>query len=153
MPISIGDAAPDFTLKDQDGNEVSLGDLKGRKSLIVFIPFPFTGICEGELCDIRDNLHRLETLDANVVSITCDTRPANKAWADSQNFTFPILSDFWPHGVTAQAFGAFNEKTGSAWRATFVLDSEGIVRDIIATDSLADPRSVADYPKALEAIG
>ena len=60
MPISIGDAAPDFTLKDQDGNEVSLGDLKGRKSLIVFIPFPFTGICEGELCDIRDNLHRLE---------------------------------------------------------------------------------------------
>ncbi len=152
MSISIGDAAPDFKLKDQDGNEFSLGDLKGRKSLIVFIPFPFTGNCEGELCDIRDNLHQLERLDANVISITCDTRPANKAWSDAQNFTFPILSDFWPHGATAQAFGCFNETTGSAWRATYVLDADGIVRDIIATDSLTVRRSVADYPKALEAI-
>ena len=152
MSLSIGDAAPEFVLKDQEGNEVSLNDLKGRKTLLVFIPFPFTGLCEGELCDIRDNLHRLESLDANVISITCDTRPANKAWADSQNFTFSILSDFWPHGVTAQAYGCFNETTGSAMRATYVLDADGIVRDIIATDSLGDTRSVADYPKALEAI-
>lgn len=152
MSISIGDPAPDFTLKDQDGNPVSLSDLKGRKSLIVFIPFPFTGICAGELCDIRDNLHILESLDANVISITCDTRPANKAWADDQDFTFKILSDFWPHGETAKAYGCFNETTGSAWRATYVLDADGIVRDIIATDSLGDPRHVSDYPKALQAI-
>jgi peroxiredoxin (alkyl hydroperoxide reductase subunit C) len=104
------------------------------------------------LCDIRDNLHQLERFDANVISITCDTRPSNKAWAESQSFTFQILSDFWPHGATAQAFGCFNEKTGSAWRATYVLDADGIVRDIIATDSLGNPRSVSDYPKALEAI-
>ena len=152
MTLSIGDAAPDFELKDQDGNEVSLNDLKGRKTLIVFIPFPFTGICEGELCDIRDNLHQLQSFDANVVSITCDTRPANKAWADSQNFGFQVLSDFWPHGATAQAYGCFNDITGSAMRATYVLDADGVVRDIIATDSLADPRSVADYPKALAQI-
>jgi peroxiredoxin len=152
MSLSIGDAAPDFALKDQDGNDVSLSDLKGRKSLIVFIPFPFTGICTGELCDVRDNLHRLESFDANVLSITCDTRPANKAWAEDQGFTFRILSDFWPHGATAKAFGCFNDKTGSAMRAAYVLDAGGVVRDIIATDSLADPRSVADYPKALEAI-
>ena len=92
------------------------------------------------MCDIRDSLHQLDRFDANVVSITCDTRPANKAWADSQEFGFKILSDFWPHGATAQAYGCFNEKTGSAWRATYVLDADGIVRDIIATDSLADPR-------------
>ena len=138
MSLSIGDAAPDFTLKDQDGNDVSLSDLKGKKTLIVFIPFPFTGLCEGELCNIRDSLHLLDRFDANVISITCDTRPANKAWADSQEFGFRILSDFWPHGATAQAFGCFNEKTGSAWRATYVLDADGIVRDIIATDSLAE---------------
>ena len=153
MSLSIGDAAPDFTLKDQDGNAVSLSDLNGKKTLIVFIPFPFTGLCEGELCDIRDSLHQLDRFEANVVSITCDTRPANKAWADSQEFGFRILSYFWPHGATAQAYGCFNEKTGSAWRATYVLDADGIVRDIIATDSLADPRAVADYPKALAAIG
>jgi peroxiredoxin (alkyl hydroperoxide reductase subunit C) len=152
VAATIGSPGPGFALKDQDGNEVTLDDLKGKKSLIVFIPFPFTGICQGELCDIRDNLHQLESFDANVVAITCDTRPANKAWSEDQGFGFRILSDFWPHGLTAQAYGCFNETTGSAMRSTYVLDADGIVRDIIATDALSDPRNVSDYPKALAAI-
>ena len=74
MPVAVGDRAPNFELFDQDANEVSRASLEGRKSLVVFIPFPFSGICEAELCSIRDNLARLNGMDANVVAITCDAR-------------------------------------------------------------------------------
>ena len=87
MTLSVGDAAPDFTLFNQDREEVSRDALKGHKSLIVFIPFPFTGICEGELCTIRDNLASLDELDANVVAITVHAVPTNKKWADDNHFT------------------------------------------------------------------
>lgn len=149
MAATVGQAAPTFTLKDQDNNEVSLDDFKGHKTLVVFIPFPFSGICEAELCSIRDHLGTLSNLDANVVAIACDTRFVHKKWAEEEGFTFPILSDFWPHGETAQAYGAFNEATGSANRITYVLDAEGVVREIIDSGSLGTPREYALYEEAL----
>lgn len=153
MAAEIGSPAPDFALYDQDRNEVTLESLKGRKSLVVFIPFPFTGICDGEACAIRDNIAQLEAVDANVVVITVHARPTNEEWVKKEGFSFPVLSDFWPHGEVATAYGCFNDKVGAAMRATYVLDEDGIVRDIIATDSLGDPRTFADYPAALAAIG
>lgn len=152
MPALIGEAAPSFTLKDQDNNDVSLDSLKGRKTLVVFIPFPFTGNCQTELCSIRDHIADFNEVDANVVAITCDTRFVHKKWSQEQGYQFPILSDFWPHGDTAKAFGAFNEEKGCAWRTTFVLDEDGIVRDIIATGDLGVIRSVDDYNEALAKI-
>ncbi len=152
MPAIIGQPAPDFTLKDQDGNEVSLESLKGRKTLVVFIPFPFTGNCQTELCSIRDHIADFNEVDANVVAITCDTRFVHKKWSEEQGYQFPILSDFWPHGATAQAYGCFNETAGSAWRTTYVLDADGIVRDIIATGDLGVIRSIDDYDEALAKI-
>ncbi len=152
MAAEIGAPAPDFTLVDQDGNAVSLADLRGRRSLIVFIPFPFTRTCEGELCAIRDNLDDLTALDANVVVITCDTRPVHKRWAAEHGFSFPILSDFWPHGITADAYGCFNDQLGCAMRTTYVLDEEGVVRDIISSAGLGEAREVADYRAALAGL-
>ena len=153
MSITVGSAAPDFALTDQDKNTVTLDDLKGRKSLIVFIPFPFTGICDNESCAIRDQLATLNNLDANVAVITCHAVPVARKWSDENGFTFPVLSDFWPHGVVATAYGAFNEAVGGANRMTFVLDEDGIVRSIIDSGSLGTPREFEEYVTALGQIG
>ncbi len=118
----------------------------------MFIPFPFTGTCESELCTIRDGYAHLNELDANVVVITCDTFAANKKWSDDNDFHFPVLSDFWPHGATAQAYGAFNEGLGVANRFTFVLDDAGIVRQVVSTESLGIAREFDAYVDALQAI-
>ncbi len=152
MPAQIGSPAPTFSLKSHTGDVHDNESLKGKKALVVFIPFPFTGNCDGEACALRDNLGQLNDLDANVVIITAHAGPTNKEWATKENLPFPVLSDYWPHGAVTQAFGCFNEQRGCAMRATYVLDAEGIVRDIIATESLGDPRTYADYPAALASI-
>lgn len=152
MPATVGSPAPAFTLKDQDRNDVSLADLVGKKSLVVFIPFPFSSICEAELCTIRDNLARLNDVDANVAVITCNTIHVHKKWSEEEGFTFPVLSDYWPHGAVAQAYGCFDETVGAAKRATYVLDADGVVRDIIATGSLTEPRDFESYTAALARI-
>ena len=152
MTLSVGDAAPAFELNNQDRESVKLDDLKGRKSLVVFIPFPFTGICEGELCMIRDNISRLGDFDANVVAITVHAIPTIKRWAEDNHFGFSVLSDYWPHGEVAKAYGAFNDTVGAANRYTFVLDEEGIVREIIHTDSLGIAREFDAYTEALAEI-
>ena len=152
MTLDIGTAAPRFELIDQERNSVTSDDLKGEKSLVVFIPFPFSGICSGELCMIRDRLAALNDLDAKVVVITVDTHFTNQKWSEDNGFQFPVLSDYWPHGATAQAYDAFNEKVGAANRVTYVLDEEGMIRQVIDSGSLGTPREFDDYVEALSAI-
>jgi peroxiredoxin (alkyl hydroperoxide reductase subunit C) len=152
MPLAIGTAAPDFTLYDQNKEQVSLDDLKGHNALIVFIPFPFTGHCDNEGCQLRDGLAALGDLDAKVVVITTHALPTNAKWASENGFEFPVLSNFWPHGDVVQAYDAFNEVVGSANRVTYVLDKDGVIRDVIATDSLGTPREYEQYGEALTAI-
>ena len=151
MPAEIGKPAPDFKLRDTDNNEVTLDSFKGKKTVVVFLPFPWTGICDSEACAIRDD-NNFEGLDGQVVVITTYPRPALKHWKEENNFTFPVLSDFWPHGATAAAYGCLNEALGVAMRASFVLDKDGIVREIIQTDALPKQRDHADYGKALSGI-
>ena len=152
MPAEVGSIAPPFSLKDQDGNDVALAGLPERKTLLVFIPFPFTGICEGELCEIRDHLAEFSESGVQVVVITCDTRYSNKKWAEEQGFDFPILSDFWPHGQVAQSYGCFNDTLGVAQRATYVIDADRVVRRVITTDSITTPRDFDSYEGALQHI-
>ena len=152
MSASIGSLAPKFSLTDQDRNTVALDDLSGKKSLVVFIPFPFTGICDDESCAIRDGLATLSDLDANVVVITCHALPVTKKWSDENGFTFPVLSDFWPHGLVATQYGAFNEAVGGANRMTFVLDADGIIHSIIDSGSLGTAREFEAYVTALGEI-
>lgn len=148
--MHVGAAAPAFELVDQNNNTVSSESFRGSNTLVVFIPFPFTGICDDEACTIRDNLAELESLNANVVVITVHARPVNKRWADENDFSFPVLSDYWPHGETAKAYGAFNQTAGAANRYTFVLDADGIVRHIINTEELGIGREYAAYVEALK---
>ena len=152
MPAEIGSPAPDFSLRNVDGEPFGLEELKGSKSLIVFIPFPFTGTCQAELCEIRDGLGGLDSLDARVVAITTDTVFSNRKWSEENEFGFPVLSDFWPHGAVTEAYGTFDDRVGAANRSTFVLDEEGIVRAIVATESRRDAREFDEYVKALESF-
>jgi mycoredoxin-dependent peroxiredoxin len=150
VPAETGQAAPDFTLKDQDGNDVTLSSFRGTQNVvIVFYPFTFTGVCEGELCSLRDDLSEFDAVKAQVLAISCDSRHSQKQWATQQGFTFPVLSDFWPHGAVARAYGVFNEKLGCANRATFVVDTDGEVVDAFASANLGTPRERAEYEAAL----
>jgi peroxiredoxin len=127
--LDVGSAAPDFTLRDQNQQEVSLGDFRDRKSvLVVFFPLAFTGVCQGELDEIRDNLPDFENDDVQTLAISVGPPPTHKIWATQSGFTFPVLSDFWPHGAVAHAYGVFNEGAGFANRGTFVVDPAGIIR-------------------------
>ena len=152
MSVAVGQPAPEFSLPDQERNAVSLDSLKGSKSLVVFIPFPFSGICTDELCMIRDDLSSLDDLDAKVVAITCDTLFSNKKWSEDLGLGFPVLADYWPHGEVSKAFGAFNEDVGAANRYTFVLDADGVVREVINTESLGVAREHEAYAEALASI-
>ena len=150
MPVEIGQAAPDFTLKDQGGIDVTLSSFRGTQSVvIVFYPFTFTGTCEGELCALRDDLSEFEAVKAQVLAISCDSRHAQKQWSTQQGFNFPVLSDFWPHGEVSRAYGVFNEKLGCANRATFVIDNAGDVVDTFESANLGTPRARAEYEAAL----
>jgi peroxiredoxin len=147
--MTVDTAAPSFELPDQDKNLVTSESLQGSKALIVFIPFPFTGICDGEACALRDGLAQLSELDAKVVVITVHAVSVTKKWADENGFEFPVLSDYWPHGEVAKAYGAFNEDRGCANRYTFVLDADGIVRQVINTETLGAAREFDAYLEAL----
>jgi peroxiredoxin len=129
MPIEVGTQAPDFTLKDQNNQEVALADFTGRKAvLLVFYPLAFSGTCQGELAEIRDNLSEYANEYVQVLTVSVDSVYSHKIWADREGYNFPLLSDFWPHGAVAQAYGVFNEQAGVANRGTFVIDKEGVVR-------------------------
>ena len=125
MSLSVGDVAPDFSLPDQDRQVVSLAELRGAPVLVVFYPFAFSGICTGELCQLRDELSTYTDAGVRVVAISTDPVFSLKAFKAQEGLDFPLLSDFWPHGATAQAYGVFNDKAGMALRGTFLVDAEG----------------------------
>ena len=151
--IEIGQEAPDFTLKDQDGNEVTLSSFRGDKAVaLVFYPFTFTGVCQGDLCELRDDNSQYQDAGMQVLALSCDSRHAQRVWAEQQGFNFPVLSDFWPHGEVAKKYGVFNEDLGCAIRATFIIGTDGKVVDTFSTDSLATPRAKSNYVEALGKI-
>lgn len=153
MSIAIGDQAPDFTLKDQAGDDVTLSSFRGTKAVaLVFYPFTFTGVCEGELCALRDDVAEFEAKGVQVLAVSCDSRFAQAQWAEQKGWTFPLLSDFWPHGATAQAYGVFNDTLGCAVRATFLIGTDGTVVDTFASGGLGEARAMERYTEALAAL-
>ena len=127
MTLSVGDRAPEFSLPDQDKQVVSLADLRGTPVLLVFYPFAFSRICTGELCQLRDELTNYTDAGVKVLAVSTDPVFSLKAYKEQEGFEFPLLSDFWPHGTVAQAYGALNEKVGMALRGTFLIDAEGTI--------------------------
>ena len=127
--LKPGDPAPDFTLRDQFGQDVTLSSFRGQKAVLLFFyPYAFSGVCTGEMAGIRDRLAEFLTFDTEVLAISCDPTYALRNFADQDGLNFPLLSDFWPHGAVARAYDVFDERTGSAERSSFVVDKQGIVR-------------------------
>lgn len=152
MSLEIGQAAPDFTLNNQFGEKVTLSSFLGKKNVVVvFYPYSFTGTCTGELCALRDDLSSFQNENAELLAVSVDSMFVQKVFAAQENYNFPVLSDFWPHGAVAQAYGIFNEASGSAIRGTFIIDKEGILRWQVV-NGMGDARNTADYKGALAAL-
>lgn len=149
MPLSVGAPAPDFALRDQHGQTVRLSDLRGRKAvLLVFYPWAFSGVCGGELTALQAALDDLVADDLEVLTVSTDSMYALRAFADQQGFTFPMLSDFWPHGEVAEAYGVLHPEIGIALRGSFLVDRDGAVRWTVVK-GITDARDVDDYRKAI----
>ncbi|MFV2021602.1 peroxiredoxin [Micromonospora sp. LOL_023] len=149
MPVEVGAQAPEFTLKDQNNQEVRLADYRGRAAvLLIFYPLAFTGTCQGELQEIRDNLEVYVNDDVQTLTVSVDSVYSHKIWAEQEGFQFPLLADFWPHGAVAQAYGVFNETAGIANRGTFVIDKAGVVR-FAEMNGPGQARDQAAWRKAL----
>ena len=113
MSLEVGSKAPEFSLKNQSGEIVSLSDFNGKKNvLVMFYPFAFSGICTGEICEINEDLPKFQNEDVEMISISCDPHHALRAFAEKENIKTILLSDFWPHGAVAKAYGVFLEDLG-----------------------------------------
>ena len=152
MAIQVGEKAPDFELKDNHGRAVRLSEFRGRKNVVLlFYPFAFTGVCTGELCELRDNLPRFSDRDTELLAVSNDSIHTLRVFAEQEGLEYPLLSDFWPHGNVSRAYGVFDEDKGCAVRGTFVIDKEGVVRWTVV-NGLPDARDLNDYVKALDSL-
>ena len=153
VAIEIGQQAPEFEMKATTGDTVALSQFRGDKSVaLVFYPFTFTGVCHGELCELRDDLSAFEDAGVQVLGVSCDPAPAQARWAEEEGFGFPVLSDFWPHGEVARAYGVFNEAVGCANRGTFLINPEGVVVDVFTTPDLGTARPQSRYHEAISKL-
>jgi peroxiredoxin (alkyl hydroperoxide reductase subunit C) len=152
MTVQPGAEAPDFTLPDQNKQNVSLSSFRGDKNvLLVFYPFAFSSICTNELRAVRDNLARFQNDSVQILAVSTDPTFSLKAFADVEGYEFPLLSDFWPHGALAQTYGVFNEKPGMANRGTFLIDTDGVVQ-FSEMNEPGEPRDQGDWVRALAAV-
>jgi peroxiredoxin len=149
MTVNVGDEAPDFTLRNQFKDEVTLSGFRGKKNVVlVFYPFAFTGVCTGELCAIREERAEFDNDTTAVLAVSADTVASLRIFADQEKLEYPLLSDFWPHGDVARKYGVFDEKLGAATRGTFIIDKSGVVRYKVV-NAIPDARNQDEYKKAL----
>lgn len=152
MVVQVGDIAPDFTLSDQNGEELTLSELVTESPVaLVFFPLAFSGICTGELCELRDNLAVFSDAKVRLVGISVDSVFSLKVWAEREGYEFSILSDFWPHGAVAREYGAFVEERGIATRATVLIGED---RKVLASfeTSPGEARDFSAYREAVAAL-
>jgi thioredoxin-dependent peroxiredoxin len=129
--LSPGDTAPDFTLPDADGTEVSLSSLRGRKVVLYFYPAASTPGCTTQACDFRDNIASLRGAGYEVLGVSPDTQDKQKRFAEAEHVPFPLLCD--PSRAVLEAYGTWGEKklygktVIGVIRSTFVLDEQGVV--------------------------
>ena len=154
MALNIDDEAPDFTLRDQDGNEVSLKDYKGSNVVLLFFPFANTSVCTAEMSYMRDNLKSFEELNANVLGVSVDSPFALKMWAEKNSLTFKLLSDFNKEAAPKYdslydvfAPGKYDYK-GVAKRSAFVIGKDSKIK---YSEICPSPGDQPDY-KAIKDI-
>lgn len=152
MALTIGDTAPDFTLKNQFGEDVTLSHFRGKNPVVlVFFPLAFSGICTGELCELRDNMSAFQTGNVQLIGISVDSHFVQRVFADREGYDFPLLADFWPHGGVATEYDVFVADKGIATRATFVIDKDGRIADMFVTEP-GVPRDLDRYRQAITTL-
>ena len=126
--IKVGEKAPDFTLKDHNGNDVTLSQLKGKKVVLGFHPLAWTGVCAEQMKNLEKYYDRMAELNAVAFGVSIDTSFSKHAWAKSLDIEkTPLLADFWPHGAMIKSYGVFNDEMGASKRTVFIVDEEGTV--------------------------
>ena len=152
QPIAAGALAPDFTLKDQDENNITLSSFKGKKNVVLaFYPLDFSPVCSQEHTCFRDDLKEFEKLNAQVLGISVDSLWAHKAFAQQLGIGYPLLADFQPRGDVAAQFGLYLEDKGITNRATVVIDKEGVVRYVHVND-IPQQRDNKEIEKVLQKL-
>ncbi|HEY7949853.1 MAG TPA: redoxin domain-containing protein [Solirubrobacterales bacterium] len=125
--IAAGEPAPEFTLRDQTGQKVSLSDFRGRKVLLVFYPLDFSPVCSDQLSVYQEVKPEIEARGVTMVGISVDSGFAHKAFQESLGIDTQLLADFEPKGEVARAYGAYIERAGTANRSLVLIDEEGVV--------------------------
>ena len=149
--LRLGGPAPDFSLRDQFGQDVTLSSYRGTKAVaVLFYPFAFSGVCTGEMAAVRDRLDEFMTFDTEVVGISCDPLYALRAFADTDGLNFPLLSDFWPHGEVSRAYDVFDDERGCPRRSSYVVDRDGNVSWAVH-NALLDGRDLDEHLAQLRA--
>ncbi len=149
--LVIGDQAPDFTLRDQFGQDVQLSSFRGRKAVtLLFYPFAFSGVCTGELAGVRSRIADFLTFDTELLAISCDPVYSLRAFADAEGLNVPLLADFWPHGEVARAYEVFDEKRGCPRRSSYVVDREGRITWSVH-NAMAEGRDLDEHLAQLRA--
>lgn len=148
---AVGEPAPDFELVNQFGEPVRLSSFRGQNVVLVFYPFAFSGICTGELCEIRDNLAAFEDSRATVLAVSVDSKFSLRAYAEKEGYGFDLLADFWPHGAVASAYGVFDPESGMARRGTFIIDGAGTIRYVVVNPR-GQARELAEYRDVLAGL-
>ena len=147
-----GEAAPDFVLKDQDGMDFKLSDLKGGRVLLSFHPLAWTEVCAKQMQSLEKNWEVLQSLNTVPVGLSVDPVPSKKAWADHLDIkNVRLLSDFWPHGQVADAYGIFREKNGFSERANIIVGETGVIAflKVYEIRQLPDIDEIIDFIKTL----
>jgi peroxiredoxin len=149
--IKAGQTAPDFKLKDQNQNEVSLSSFKGQNVVMAFYPLDFSPVCSKEHACFLDDLKQFENLNAQVLGISVDSAWSHKAFAQHLKIEYPLLADFHPKGSVAEKFGLYLADKGITNRATVIIDKEGIVRYVKVYD-IPQQRDNRELVQALSAL-
>jgi peroxiredoxin len=135
--IEPGAAAPDFTLPNQDGDEVSLGDFAGRRLVLAFYPLDFSPVCTDQLSLYQEVLGEIEAKGASLVGISVDSKYSHRAFRERLGLTMPLLADFNPKGEVSRAYGAWIEKADHGNRSLVLIEG-GVVRWSHAAPSPAE---------------
>ena len=153
--VAVGDVAPTFGGRDQHGAPVTFGSRvfppppdAARAVLLVFFPWAFSSTCGSEMRGLRDSLDVFSQHSVDVIGVSCDAMFSQRVWADAEALAFPLVSDHWPHGNIARLYGVFDETTGVALRASFLVDRDGIVRWSILR-GIGEQRSASEHLAAL----
>ena len=157
MAITVGQAAPDFTLHENPATRHSLSDYRGKNVVLAFFPGAFTGVCTTEMCTLRDSIGEFQNMNAEVIGITVDPPFAQAAWKAANDVTYTFLSDYNREVVNAYDVAlpglAGMEGYVAAKRAVTIIDGQGVVRYHWVADSPANEPDYAEVKAAVAALG